>query len=143
MRNLAGVLYPEALFRLTFTDVPSRAENVLAMLQATSDASTKLYNSLPSETKGAFFQLVHHPIQATLTIQNMYYAAGLNNLRASQACLIANNYKTEVENLFVQDYDLEVEYHTILNGTSSPLGITRVSVLTCSLGKWLVYHLRI
>nr|VWP01674.1 6-methylsalicylic acid synthase (6-MSAS) (EC (Arthrosporol biosynthesis cluster protein AOL_s00215g283) [Ganoderma boninense] len=66
--------------------------------------------------KGAFFQLVHHPIQATLTLQNMYYSAGLNNLRASQACLIANNYKTDVENLFDQDYALEVEYHSILNG---------------------------
>ena len=93
------------------------------MLQATSDASTQLYNALPSETKGAFFQLVHHPIQATLTLQNMYYTAGLNNLRASQACLIANNYKTEVENLFDQDYDLEVEYHSILDGTSSPSAI--------------------
>ncbi|KAM5532519.1 hypothetical protein V8D89_013806 [Ganoderma adspersum] len=108
---------PELVNSTTYSLVNYReAENVLAMLQATSDSSTRLYNALPSETKGAFFQLVHHPIQATLTLQNMYYTAGLNNLRASQACLIANNYKTEVENLFDQDYDLEVEYHSILNG---------------------------
>ncbi len=97
----------------------ARAENVLAMLQAASDSSTRVYNALPSETKAAFFQLVHHPIQATLNLQNMYYTAGLNNLRASQACLIANTYKTEVEKFFDQDYALEVEYHSILDGASS------------------------
>ena len=96
-----------------------RADNVIAMLQAASDASTRIYNALPSETKPAFFQLVHHPVQATFTLQNMYISAGLNNLRASQAFLSANNLKAEVESLFDQDHDLEVDYHTMLNGAWS------------------------
>ena len=91
----------------------------MAMLKATSDASTRLYNALPSETKAAFFQLVQHPVQATFTLQNMYISAGLNNLRASQAFLRANDLKDEVETLFDQDYALETKYHTILDGGHS------------------------
>ena len=94
-----------------------RAENVLAMLQNVSAASTRIYNALPSETKPAFFQLVHHPVQATLTLANMWMAAGINNLRASQARLSANDFMEQVEKLFDQDYAIEVDYHSILNGT--------------------------
>lgn len=88
------------------------------MLRAANESSTRLYNALPSEAKAAFFQLVHHPVQATFTLQNMYYAAGLNYLRALQASQSANIYKTETERLFLQDYDIEVEYHSILDGES-------------------------
>ncbi|KAI8990365.1 hypothetical protein BD414DRAFT_483368 [Trametes punicea] len=92
------------------------AENVLAELQSTSASSTRLYNKMPAEAKPAFFQLVHHPVQATLTITNMWIAAGINNLRASQGRNSANDYATKVEQLFDQDYDLEIEYHSLLNG---------------------------
>ncbi|KAI0758921.1 hypothetical protein C8Q74DRAFT_1300799 [Fomes fomentarius] len=93
------------------------AENVLAMLQNINTSSTRIYNSLPSATKPAFFQLVHHPVQATVTLASMWIAAGINNLRASQARLSANDFMDQVFNLFDQDYALEVEYHSILNGT--------------------------
>ena len=95
-----------------------RADNVLAMLQGLSNSSTRLYNSLPAETQPAFFELVHHPVQATLTLTNMWISAGINNLRASQGRISANDYLTQVENLFDQDYAIEVDYHTILNGPS-------------------------
>ncbi|KAI0758924.1 hypothetical protein C8Q74DRAFT_1300824 [Fomes fomentarius] len=93
------------------------ADNVLAMLQNLSTSSTRIYNSLPSATKPAFFQLVHHPVQASLTLANMWIAAGINNLRASQARLSANDFMDHVVNLFDQDYAIEVDYHSILNGT--------------------------
>ncbi|KAI1787415.1 hypothetical protein LXA43DRAFT_713060 [Ganoderma leucocontextum] len=92
------------------------ADNVLAMFNAASAASTKLYKSLPSEAQPAFFELVQHPVQASLTLQNMYIYAAINNLRAIQYSLAANMYKSQVESLFSQDYDLEENYHTILNG---------------------------
>ena len=37
-------------------------------------------------------------------------------MRAFQARLSANDYADQVEQLFEQDYDLEQEYHSILNG---------------------------
>lgn len=51
----------------------------------------------------------------------MYISAGINNLRASQARVSANDYISQVEDLFEQDWNLEVEYHTILDGTFLPL----------------------
>ncbi|KAI0673152.1 hypothetical protein C8Q78DRAFT_703002 [Trametes maxima] len=92
------------------------AETVLEQLQSISKASTRIYDAIPSETKPAFFQLVQHPVQATLTLANMWIAAGINNLSASQARISANNYKAEVEQLFDADYALEIDYHGILNG---------------------------
>ena len=49
----------------------------------------------------------------------MYIAAALNNLRALQYSVAANMYKTQTENLFATDFDLENDYHTMLNGTFS------------------------
>ncbi|PIL25858.1 hypothetical protein GSI_11611 [Ganoderma sinense ZZ0214-1] len=108
---------PELWNSTTYSLVNYReADNVLAMLRAVNESSTRLYNALPSEAKAAFFQLLHHPVWASVTLQNMYYAAGLNNLRGLQGFQSANTYKTEVESLFFQDYDIEVDYHSILDG---------------------------
>ena len=108
--------YHDRPLRLTLVGLCSRADTVLAILRATSDSSNRLYRKVPSEMRPAFFQLVQHPVQATLTLQEMHVAAGLNNLRASQAALIANTYKSEVERLFREDYSHEIDYHTLLDG---------------------------
>ena len=97
----------------------ARADTVLASLQAIGDTSTKLYNSLSEASKPSFFELVQHPVQASLTLQHMYIAAGINNLRALQYSVAANMYKTQVENLFATDFDLENDYHTLLDGMCS------------------------
>ncbi|KAI1783751.1 hypothetical protein LXA43DRAFT_1129585 [Ganoderma leucocontextum] len=69
------------------------ADNMLAMCNAASAASTKLYKSLPSEAQPVFFELVQwHPVLASLTLQNMYIYAAINNLRAIQYYLAANNF---------------------------------------------------
>ncbi|KAI9058756.1 glycoside hydrolase family 115 protein [Trametes sanguinea] len=92
------------------------AENVLAELQGMSAASTRIYNRLPADAKPAFFQMLQHPVQATLTLTNMWIAGGMNNLRASQGRNSANDYAAQVEQLFEQDYELEKEYHSMLDG---------------------------
>ncbi|KAI0758973.1 hypothetical protein C8Q74DRAFT_277496 [Fomes fomentarius] len=92
------------------------AESVLASLEATAAASARIYNKLSDDAKPAFFQLVHHPVQATLTLANLWISAGINNLRASQARLSANDYFDEVQKFFEDDYALEIDYHSILNG---------------------------
>lgn len=85
--------------------------------------STQLYNKLPSDAKAAFFQLVHHPILASDTLTRMWISAGMNNLRASQARLSANDLANEVESLFMQDAQLEAEYHGLLDGESRTFGM--------------------
>ncbi|KAI0791027.1 hypothetical protein C8Q75DRAFT_890923 [Abortiporus biennis] len=108
---------PELLNSTTYSLINYReADQALAEWQALSDASTKIYNRLSSAMKPAFFQLVHHPVQASLTLANMWISAGVNNMRASQARLSTNDYADQVEQLFAQDYDLETQYHQLLDG---------------------------
>lgn len=90
----------------------------MAELESMVAASTQLYNKLPTGAQPAFFQLLHHPILATDTLTLMWISAGMNNLRASQARLSANDLATDVENLFMQDAQLEADYHSLLDGAS-------------------------
>ncbi|KZT03278.1 glycoside hydrolase family 115 protein [Laetiporus sulphureus 93-53] len=92
------------------------AENMLAMWQATNESATQVRDSLPAEMLPAYFELVYHPVQASYTLANMWIAAGMNNFRASQAFLSANDYAAIVEELFQQDWELEVEYESQLDG---------------------------
>ncbi|TFK36601.1 hypothetical protein BDQ12DRAFT_667737 [Crucibulum laeve] len=108
---------PELLNSTTYSLINYReAETVAAQWAQLQDASTAIYNSLPSGTKPAFFQLVHHPILASSNIANMMLAAGQNNLRASQARYSVNSLADKVEQLFEKDYDIETQYHTLLDG---------------------------
>ncbi|KZT00286.1 glycoside hydrolase family 115 protein [Laetiporus sulphureus 93-53] len=92
------------------------AENKLAMWQATNVSATRIRDSLSGDMLSAYFELVYHPVQASYTLASMWIAAGMNNLRASQAFLSANKYAAVVEELFQQDWELEVEYDTQLEG---------------------------
>ncbi|KAI0742875.1 hypothetical protein C8Q80DRAFT_1273468 [Daedaleopsis nitida] len=83
---------------------------------ATVYSNGGLYNKVHHATRPAFFQLVHHPVQATYTLADMWLSAGMNNLRASQARISANDYFDKVSGMFEQDYALEVDYHSILDG---------------------------
>ncbi|KAH9920841.1 uncharacterized protein BXZ73DRAFT_104577 [Epithele typhae] len=92
------------------------AENVLASLQSAADAASRIYGSLSAAAKPSFFELVYHPAQATFTLASMWISAGINNLRASQARISANEYMAQVEQRFDEDYALEVDYHGLLEG---------------------------
>jgi hypothetical protein len=81
-----------------------------------SEESQKLQDSLPAETRPAYFQLVNHAVQASSNLARMYYAAGLSNVRATQAAQIANKWAYEAIDLFQNDYAIEEQYHTQLDG---------------------------
>ncbi|KAL6302572.1 hypothetical protein BKA93DRAFT_389853 [Sparassis latifolia] len=108
---------PELLNSTTYSLYNYReAETVLAQWEAVNASATRIRDQLTSDMQAAYFELVYHPVQATYTLANMWISAGYNNLRASQVIVSANDYGVEVESLFEQDYELEVEYHTILDG---------------------------
>ncbi|KZS95513.1 hypothetical protein SISNIDRAFT_438997 [Sistotremastrum niveocremeum HHB9708] len=92
------------------------AEWMLNQYNAIAAVSTTIYNSLDKNTQPAFFQLIHHPVQASANLAAIYIQAGYNNLRASQARLSTNNLADEVQTLFEHDFDFETEYHTMLDG---------------------------
>ncbi|KAH7911275.1 glycoside hydrolase family 115 protein [Hygrophoropsis aurantiaca] len=91
-----------------------RAKIMLQEWDSVLNASAALYNSVSSAMKPAFFQLVQHPVEASHT----------NNLHASQA-----------RSLFQKDYDLKVEYHTILDARFK-LSWFHANVTWARLGKW-------
>ncbi|GLB44507.1 putative glycosyl hydrolase family 115 [Lyophyllum shimeji] len=108
---------PELLNATTYSLINYReAEGILAAWATLKDASTKIYNSLSADMKPAFFQLVHHPVLASANMANILIAAGMNNMRASQARLSANALADQAEKFFEQDFDIETEYHQLLDG---------------------------
>lgn len=104
--------------------------------QALNASATRLANQMPSDMQPAFFQLVLHPVRAAATVGTMWIYAGINNLRASQARVSANDYADMVGTLFEQDYDLELEYHSILDGKHIDCAILRDTKFYA--GKWHV-----
>ncbi|KAJ7135657.1 glycoside hydrolase family 115 protein [Mycena epipterygia] len=108
---------PELLNSTTYSLIHYReSDNVLVAWNQLQAASTTIYNKLSAAMKPAFFQLVHHPVLASANLGNMLIAAGQNNLRVTQARLSANGLADEVETLFENDFDLETQYHSLLNG---------------------------
>lgn len=93
-----------------------RAETVISAWDSLLNTSTAIYDSLASEFQPAFFETIQHPILASSTLTEMWISSGINNLRVSQARLSANNYAEQVRDLFQKDYELETEYHTLLDG---------------------------
>jgi hypothetical protein len=110
------LMAPDVSTRANLVRFVHRAENVLTAWKNLTAQSTALYNSLPSSAKPAFFQLVHHPATAAATLAEMWIASGINALRATQARASANTYADRVETLFEQDYEIETEYHSLLDG---------------------------
>lgn len=98
------------------SDSRSRAETLVSQWESLNTSASRIYNSLSQEIQPSFFQLVLHPVRAGLIVTKMWISSGMNSLRTVQARLSANNYADDVESLFDMDYDLEHEYHTILNG---------------------------
>ncbi|KAF8601248.1 hypothetical protein BDV93DRAFT_538575 [Ceratobasidium sp. AG-I] len=92
------------------------AENIVAAWKDMVTRSEAIYKSLPAKTQPSYFQLVHHPIKASLIVQSLYYVTGQNNLYASQARLSTNNLADDAFQFFESDYNLEAEYHSVLDG---------------------------
>ena len=80
------------------------------------NTSTAIYNNLAPQYQAAYFEMIQHPILASSTLTKMWVASGINNLRVSQARLSANDYAEKVVEFFEKDYEIETEYHTLLDG---------------------------
>ncbi|KAF8192809.1 hypothetical protein K438DRAFT_2017963 [Mycena galopus ATCC 62051] len=108
---------PEMLNSTTYSLINYReSDNIQAAWNTLQNASTEIYNKLPAATQPAYFQLIHHSVLASANLGNMLILAGQNNLRASQARLSTNELGDQVETLFENDFTLETEYHTLLDG---------------------------
>ena len=101
---------------LLTTWILCRAEGIIDSWDTLLKAATGVYEKLADDLKPAFFQLVLHPVAASANLGKMIIYAGMNAVRASQARLSTNELADRVEELFDIDYELESQYHSLLDG---------------------------
>ena len=89
---------------------------MLTEWQSIYDLSLSLSKKLDSKVFPSYFELIHHPVEAGFTVQDLYISAGRNQLYASQARASTNTLADHVEERFEHDWDLQDQYNKILNG---------------------------
>jgi|WetSurMetagenome_2_1015567.scaffolds.fasta_scaffold00009_126 hypothetical protein len=98
---------PELLAPTTYSLVNYReAERITADYKALSDKAESLFNRLPAEKKDAFYQLLLFPAKASAIVNELYLAAGKNNLYYRQGRASAGVLADHVQILFDADTSL-------------------------------------
>ena len=70
-----------------------------------------LYNQMPKACQDAFYGLVYYPTVAGVNVQKMNIYAGFNEWYAKDNCVVANDYKTLVEECIKKDKALTKYYN--------------------------------
>ena len=81
----------------------NEAETVAEQFQALAERAERIYAQLPGDTKDAFYELVLYPVKASAVLNELYIAAGKNQLYARQGRASTNDMADEVERLFRED----------------------------------------
>ncbi len=109
---------PELLEPTTYSLIHYReAEKVVADYSAIAAKAEDIYGKLPKEGRDAFYQLVLFPTKACAVLNELYYAAGRNQLYARQGRASANDMAAKTRELFQADTNMMYEFnHTFANG---------------------------
>ncbi len=93
------------------------AENVVADFKGITDKAEQIYKELPENDRDAFYELVLFPTKASEILNEMYYAAGRNELYAKQGRASTNEMAAETRSLFGADTSLMAYFnHTFAGG---------------------------
>ncbi|WP_421871028.1 glycosyl hydrolase 115 family protein [Marinoscillum sp.] len=92
------------------------ADEVLAEWQHLASRSQQIYESLSAPYRDAFYQLVLSPVLLCANLNEMYIAAGENQLYARQGRASANFYADKTKELFTKDAELTEDYHQLNDG---------------------------
>jgi hypothetical protein len=115
--KLNGRRKPEMLAPDTFSLINYReAESVMAEWSSLLARAEKLNGELPGESRAAFFQLVLQPVKACAIVNELYVAAGLNHLYATQGRDSTNALANRVRELFRADAALTLQWDALLDG---------------------------
>jgi hypothetical protein len=109
---------PEMLAPDTYSLVNyQEAENVVADFKIIADRAQAIYDNLPADRRDAFYELVLFPTKACALVNELYLAAGKNELFAKQGRASANDFADETRALFQADTNLMAYYnHTLAGG---------------------------
>jgi hypothetical protein len=84
----------------------NEAERIVADYKAISDKAEEIFNKIPVEKQNAFYQLILFPVRAGSIINELYLAAGINNLYSRQGRASTNDLAEKVQFLFQTDTSL-------------------------------------
>ena len=108
---------PELLAPDTYRLVNYReAENVVADFNAITAKAEQIDQELPEAQRDAFYELVLFPTKASALVNQLYLAAGKNELYASQGRASANDYAAKTRALFQADTNLMAYFNQTFAG---------------------------
>ncbi len=108
---------PELLNENTYhTDHYNEANRVTQAYNDLLAKAESINSKLAPEYRGAFFQLVLHPVKASANLQNLYTAVAWNKKLASQKLLLANDYADKAKAYYLNDSLITLAYHQLNNG---------------------------
>lgn len=87
------------------------AERILQEYEDLFNRSKKVHDQLPESYQAAFYQLVHFPIEISKNLNEMYVAAGKNQMHGFQSRASTNYYAELVKEKFFKDEELINDYH--------------------------------
>jgi hypothetical protein len=76
----------------------------------------QIHDTLPDESRAAFFEMVLHPVLAGATVHEIHIGSAKNNLYAMQGRNSANQMADHVMQKWKLDHELTERYHKLLGG---------------------------
>lgn len=109
---------PEMLAPDTYSLVNyQEAETVVANFNAITAKAEAIYDKLSADRRDAFYELVLFPTKASALLNELYFAAGKNQLYARQGRASANEYAEKTSQLFTANTNLMAYFNrTVANG---------------------------
>jgi hypothetical protein len=106
-RRKPELLSPSTYSLINYHEAETVVENYKALTVKASD----IFNKIPPEMQNAFYQLVLFPVKACSIVNELYLAAGKNDLYARQRRASTNNMAEMTRDLFEQDTSLMGYYN--------------------------------
>ncbi len=108
---------PELLERNTYAlNNYLEADRIVADFQDIASRAEEIYRRLPEEARDAFYELVLFPVRACAQVNELYLAAGKNDLYAKQSRAATNDMADRVQELFEADANLMDYYNNTFAG---------------------------
>ena len=108
---------PELLSPETYSLINYReAETIVRDYNELAKNAKRIYDTLSTEYKDAYYQLVLHPVIACANLNELYVTAAKNKLYAKQGRIETNNLAIKVKELFDKDAEITDYYNNVLAG---------------------------
>lgn len=89
---------------------------VMQEYNSLNEKASAIAQTLPKEYQSAYYQLVHHPIEASSNLHEMYYHVALNHYYFERGDARANSAAAKVLELYEKDSLITLKYHQLNNG---------------------------